>query len=450
MPLDIKRNGYHRLLDSAGNEISKHTDTDEAFQKASTLAAGVYQLITADKTITVTDPAPAPSPVPDPTPTPDPSPAPDPTPTPDPVPTASPDGTRGGTITDDTGGIWTLGDWTGTGHKLLRNGMWMASGQASEYLWLSKVVYAKQASGQWIKFSGTAWDNVADPTAPAPSPIPDPVPTPSPTPTPSPSSGSNAQFYIDLSKRVDCWKFYDARNDAVLNQFKSSASAARNVTYDYANDPDPRKQDAAKILIPATVNSLPNWMNFPFFSEDGHTYFIVQDLWFGAECLPANTGLQNWKTLQYTYPRTIGGKDTIWAEIQTHFDRATSGNIGQVRMRQYSSNTLDSNDGTGSVPKLADFQVAPETWTRYFTKIELPTNGDALISLWAADRNRAPVLIQDRLPWKRDVQGSIGHYWWEFNTSTDAVTSRGPLTIYASSVAILRDPSDLPLSQVGL
>lgn len=365
MAITITRNGYHRLLDANGFEVSKHTDTDEAIEKAANLPPGTYQLITADKTIVVSATAPAPVPAPIPAPDPPPSPTPDPAPQPDPAP----------------------------------------------------------------------------------------LPPPPPPPAPPSNAADQIAFYESLRARPDCWWLYDCRNDGVLDLNKSSRSKPRDVTYDFANDPDPRRQDAAKILIPANVNSLPNYLAFPFGSEEGHTYAVVFDAWFGAECLPSNTGLQNWKTWQFTYPRTEGGRDTIWAEIQTHFDRATAGNVGQVRMRQYSSTPLDANDGTGSVPKLADFQIAPETWTRYVVLLEVPAfgSGDVLISLWVCDKTRPPVQVQARTPWRRDAPGRIEKFWLEFNTSTDAVApTRGPLTIYHSSVAILRDPVDLPLSQAGL
>src|SRR5690348_4365955 len=120
MAITITRNGYHRLLDENGVEVSKHTDTDEAIEKAANLPPGTYQLITADKTIVVSappTPAPAPAPDPAPVPAPDPPPAPAPDPAPQPAPLPSPDGTRGDTVTDASGGVWTLGDWLTIGHK---------------------------------------------------------------------------------------------------------------------------------------------------------------------------------------------------------------------------------------------------------------------------------------------------------------------------------------------
>jgi hypothetical protein len=54
MTITITRVGRHRLLRPDGTEISQHTDTDEAIERASALPAGTYTLVTADKRIAVT------------------------------------------------------------------------------------------------------------------------------------------------------------------------------------------------------------------------------------------------------------------------------------------------------------------------------------------------------------------------------------------------------------
>jgi hypothetical protein len=250
------------------------------------------------------------------------------------------------------------------------------------------------------------------------------------------STDPNAYFNA-LITRADYWKAYSLRDQAQLDAYKAARSLPPDVTYDYANDPDPRKQDAAKVLIPATTNSLPNYVVLPFESEEGHTYFTTWDAWYGCESLPASSGLQNWKTFQWTYPRTTGGKDAIWMEVQTRFDQATSAtSVGRVRMRQYSSTAYDP------VPTNVDFQVKCETWTRYWALIEVPPfgSGDVLLTLWMADANRDAVKVHDRFPWRRDAPGRIEKFWLEYNTSTDyVVPTRGPITNYVRNVVILRD-----------
>lgn len=92
--IQVTRIGRHQLMDSAGNVVSTHSDTDEALERASSLPPGVYTLNVADKRIAVlADPAPAPAPAPAPTPAPTPAPVPvppPPAPAPAPVPAPPP------------------------------------------------------------------------------------------------------------------------------------------------------------------------------------------------------------------------------------------------------------------------------------------------------------------------------------------------------------------------
>ena len=57
MPIKVTRNGKHTLQKPDGTQVSQHTDIKEAYEKASSLAAGKYKLIVADETIDVTQSA---------------------------------------------------------------------------------------------------------------------------------------------------------------------------------------------------------------------------------------------------------------------------------------------------------------------------------------------------------------------------------------------------------
>jgi hypothetical protein len=208
---------------------------------------------------------------------------------------------------------------------------------------------------------------------------------------------------------------------------------------------DPRKQDAAKAVVPTWTNSLPNQVRLPFGSEEGHSYLTTWDTWYGCELKTAVSGLTNWKAFQFDYPRSVGGRATIWAEVQTNFGRAASpAELARLRMRQYSSlaASLDGQDGTGSVGTAVNFQIRCETWTRYWVLLEIPPygSGDVLLTLWAADTTRDAVKVHDKTPWRRDVPGRIDKFWIELNTSTDTIApGRPPFVTYIRNVAILRD-----------
>lgn len=78
-----------------------------------------------------------------------------PTPIPTP-PTPSPDPTKGTTITDASGGVWTLG----AGQETLRNGTHIASGFGTVYKWMGGVVYVLGTNGWWYKWTGSAWQSI--------------------------------------------------------------------------------------------------------------------------------------------------------------------------------------------------------------------------------------------------------------------------------------------------
>lgn len=90
------------------------------------------------------------------------------------LPAPSPDCTSGPSVVDASGRIWTLSN-TDT----LRDGVWMASGRGTQYLWAAQTVYVLGTDVNWWKFTGTTWALVgpAKPacTLPVPAPPPGPV-----------------------------------------------------------------------------------------------------------------------------------------------------------------------------------------------------------------------------------------------------------------------------------
>lgn len=96
------------------------------------------------------------------------------------------------------------------------------------------------------------------PTESTPSPQTTASTSPSPIPSlsPLPPSLYAHDYFNNLVARPDHWKSYSLRD---ANQLKSrrqggySASNSRppSVTYDPNNDPDPERQDAAKVTVPA-------------------------------------------------------------------------------------------------------------------------------------------------------------------------------------------------------
>ena len=81
-------------------------------------------------------------------------------------PLASADGTRAPRATylmDNTGGVWTMG----ANQVVIRNGVHMAGGYASQLLWHGGAIYALGTDTSWWRWTGSGWQWVgADPQSP--------------------------------------------------------------------------------------------------------------------------------------------------------------------------------------------------------------------------------------------------------------------------------------------
>ena len=92
------------------------------------------------------------------------------------------------------------------------------------------------------------------------------------------------EYFDMLGARSDLLRAYSLRDPAQLRQFAQSQTRALAVTYDPANDPDARRQDAAKAVTPANRVSLPNQVRLPIPSISGtKSLFVTWDAWFGQE-----------------------------------------------------------------------------------------------------------------------------------------------------------------------
>lgn len=65
------------------------------------------------------------------------------------------------------------------------------------------------------------------------------------------SASSPHDYFNSLVARADHWKSFSLRDQAQLLQYKNASSLPPSVTYEPATDPDPHRQDAAKVVIPA-------------------------------------------------------------------------------------------------------------------------------------------------------------------------------------------------------
>jgi hypothetical protein len=251
-------------------------------------------------------------------------------------------------------------------------------------------------------------------------------------------------YYFALGSRADCIKAFSLRSQAQIEEYRRTGTRASQVTYTFPNDPDPRKQDAAKLLIDG--NSLATQVWLPISVVTGGSVLVTWDAWFGNEFNWYNTGISNYKTFQFTSPT-----DEIWSEIDTNFAQAKDRGIGDIDGRIYFSTPYPQSTHLGPnisavhplTPQVGTFTIKPETWTRYWALYEKDAAGWDAYTLWVADENVGPVKIFDKLQMKfRD--GKLGMFRLEYNTSTSGVPAgRGPLVGYARNVVMLRNATDV-------
>jgi hypothetical protein len=257
----------------------------------------------------------------------------------------------------------------------------------------------------------------------------------------------SAHSYFDaLVDRPEHWKSYSLRDPGQLAPGAKGGYAHCNscplaVTYDPANDPYPRRQDAAKVEIPANRNSLPNQVRVPMGTADEDSYLVTWDAWFGAEYHRSNTQMTNQKSFQIS-----SGGDRLWFEIQSRWSQGGKDGLALVTGRAYNSVTRSSEKAFGPnvtkldpLPSVGSFVLKPERWTRYWALIDQRADDYDLTSLWVADEQTDVVQVLDRMQLNA-AQGKLDSFWLEFNTSTEErPPDRGPLVAYVRNIVMLRN-----------
>jgi hypothetical protein len=257
----------------------------------------------------------------------------------------------------------------------------------------------------------------------------------------SPTVLAGPHDYFDmLSARADCMVAYSLRDPAQLVEYARARYQPLDVTYDPLNDPDPRRQDAAKIVVPAGKASLPNQVRLPIPSVGSDSLLVTWDVWWGKEFAADYTGISHYKAFQLASPANL-----IWTELQSDFNRALKFKpaVAMTEVRAYGEQSQGelgpnvTNDNPLS-PMLNQFPIMPEKWTRYWVFIN-PNGEWHEFSYWMADEDRGPVLINDRLQMKPNPNADGWEKLWiEFNTSDHPWDGVGARVAYIRNVAMLR------------
>jgi hypothetical protein len=254
--------------------------------------------------------------------------------------------------------------------------------------------------------------------------------------------------------------------DEIMTVVRTSGETIVNNTFtvqrgQYGTTP---RNHAAGAPLAASVNSLANTVRLPIASTDGHSYVFTWDGYWTDSYM--RSGLTNHKTFQLS-----SGRDQAWFQVNTAFNGGNKcceragvfnalSHVGVVDSRSLQtpggSATWASTDGNvmGPIttasdpiqPKVGSFVVKPNTWVRYWLRLEQRANDYDYVDMWVADEDTDAVQIYRRIPVSVRTPGNaVDKFWLEFNTSTDAFT-RGDsrdLVSYVRNFVVLRDTADV-------
>jgi hypothetical protein len=315
------------------------------------------------------------------------------------------------------------------------------------------------------------------------------VEPPTEPPPDPPASGDAHDFYNALVPSAK--KAYSFRDQAQLRQYSQKAQdGSQDINYIWPNDPDPRKQDAAKLVIPSDGSGIKSPTNRNSIYQVrvpmppmtlGKPYLIIVDAYYGDEWRQAISGIDAHKAYQLDGPDRPGGSAKIWWEVNQGY----KGNVKypvhdqdevcHCRIRHYAISIRQGPNGawfgvpvgpnvsTGShsltpCEPHTPFMIRPQKWTRYYHLIEYgmdtltiadynggplpegwPDQRGTLMSLWVTDEDREAVQVYNRAQVTLWTPG-IRQFWHEFNTSLDTIKAGRPnLVAYFRNVLMFED-----------
>jgi hypothetical protein len=266
-------------------------------------------------------------------------------------------------------------------------------------------------------------------------------------------------YYKELASRGDCLYAASLRSQKQVSSIRSRCDYGCFFHYDFANDPDPRKQDAMKFTLPQGHASGDEQIRIPLPQNgfNNQSAFIAMDYWTGKEWTVATTKITNHKgSPLYFFRGSTSATIGFWTGYQeagqspqtqppggpfvemlwTHStgaapdnDRGTwrDGDPGFPRMRlpHTVASTLQRSYTEGLMPVDKTDQTAvggtalnvgqeigiiPEKWHRFYYYFERHPEEDYVctrtaclgikmqayrISVWFADDTRGPIRVVD-------------------------------------------------------
>jgi hypothetical protein len=262
----------------------------------------------------------------------------------------------------------------------------------------------------------------------------------------------NNNFYLGRAFKID----QEIIKVETADELNKTITVSRGVAGSIASP------HAANTKMYLNINSLISQIRVPLNTEDGNTYIFTWDGYWTDSYI--NSGLTNHKAFQFS-----SGRDTIWLEPNTLFSGATSASfnkalhVASCGIRSYNFlggdadysksplNTLGPGvtANTPLSPRVGEFNIKPNTWTRFWVRIEQRANDYDYMDFWVADEVTDAIQIYSRIPLSVRPDSTTGvhtiqNFWLEFNTSTDLFV-RGDsrdLVAYVRNIVGLRTNSD--------
>jgi hypothetical protein len=197
---------------------------------------------------------------------------------------------------------------------------------------------------------------------------------------------------------------------------------------------------AAGAIVKTNTNSLPTQVRMPLLTEDGNVYVFTWDGYWTDSYVAS--GLTNHKAFQFSSGGSSG--DNIWLEPQTRFNGARMNaacwneaqHIFVVGFRSYNQddnpnpiwaltdgNQIGPGVVTQTLPHVGNLCVRPNTWVRFWVRLDQRAQDYDYVDAWAADETTEAVQVLRHLPVSVRPSGrtpnQVGKFWLEFNTSTD-------------------------------
>jgi hypothetical protein len=256
--------------------------------------------------------------------------------------------------------------------------------------------------------------------------------------------GSTSYFDL-LTSRPDCLVAYTLRSQAELNTIKTGGESDTryDVIYDSVNDAMLQRVDPTPFVVPGggSVNAE---QKIARISVNHTSMLLTWDFKIGPGAIYRGDGyLTQHKAYRIDY-----GDGSFWLTWKNSYARGANTGQGVAEMFMAAGSRTFLGPGTTNTsseilePRLAEFYPQVNTWTRYWFFVEGNIGGGAggqvvYVSCWAADENRAPIRLYNRLQMYTPTQG-LGEFRFEFNSSqTGALNDM--MELWNRNLVVLQD-----------